>query len=102
MIFILLINRNKKMSSQYEAACTILSLLKAQRIEGNITQGGISVYFKRRQRKLLLECLKGYETMLDFVEINLYVEDIENVWVKLLRKENNPLSISYETKRKVK
>jgi len=58
--------------TSYKAECLLISLLKNDKIDANITAGGVNIFYKRHQRKYMIDTLNGMGDALDRVTFYIY------------------------------
>lgn len=88
----------------YESACLLVHLLKAQKIDANITSGGVYVYYKRHQRKTMTDIFNSLGNLLDYVDLHVcllcprsdYYASRLVINMHVLRKQGNPISVSHK------
>jgi len=91
--------------TSYEAACLLISLLKNNKIDANITAGGVNIFYKRHQRKEMIDTLNGIGDVLDRVEFYIYLCDFRTARkhpMIVVRVSGKPIAVShkiYEKKR---
>jgi len=81
-----------------KSAGLLIALLFKQGISANITQGGVTIVYKRHQRKDMLDTLNGMRELLSRVDTKVYL-DYKKCKLKamyVVRNENKPISVSHK------
>lgn len=82
----------------YESACLLIALLFKQGIRASITQGGVTVVYKRHQRKCMIETLNGMRELLSLVDTKVYLDDKNGKFkaMSVVRHASKPISVSHK------
>jgi len=85
--------------TSYEAAYLLISLLRNIKIDANITAGGVNIFYKRHQRKEMIDTLNGMGDALNCVTFYIYLCDDKTLQkhpIIVVRIAGKPVSVSHK------
>jgi len=83
--------------TSYESACFLTTCLERQGIRANVTDGGVSISYKRNQRETMLSILNALKDRLVRVRLTIYMIDKRTSYTMcVVRHVNKPISVSHK------
>lgn len=83
--------------TSYESACFLITCLEQQGIRANVTDGGVSIIYKRHQRETMLSILNALKDRLVRVRLTIYMIDKRTAYTMcVVRHASKPISVSHK------